>query len=180
LKPTPKLLVLLGTLVGVLFFVSAGTAMAKGPACWKTLINDWYDGRIDNVYPVSCYQDALKHLPEDIQTYSSARDDIKAALASRLLNKKSSVIVPPVGGSGPKGGKSGPNVGPTPGRKTGSGPFQKVADKLKPKDATSVPIPLIVLAAIAGLLLAAGGAGFAARRMQARRLPKPSGHPPQT
>ena len=168
-------LLLLSTLAGVLLFVTAGPATAAAP-CWKTLVNDWYDGRIDNIYPVGCYQEALKHLPEDVQTYSSARDDIRAALASRLTPKKNGGAPAAVGksGGGPKSG------GGSKGRTNGEGPVQEVAKKLGPKDATSFPIPLIVLAGIAGLLLAAGAAGFATRKMQARRLPiKPSEQPPQ-
>jgi hypothetical protein len=163
-------------LTGVLLFVAAGPATAAAP-CWKTLINDWYDGRIDSIYPVTCYQQALKHLPEDVQTYSSARDDIRAALASRLTPKKNGgtgVVPPGKGGSGPTSG------GGSKGRDGGGGPVQEVAKKLGPKDATSFPIPLIVLAGIAGLLLAAGAAGFATRRMQARRVvvPRPQPDPP--
>jgi hypothetical protein len=37
-----------------------------------------------------------------------------------------------------------------------------------------VPIPLIVLAGLAGLLLLAGGAGYVARRLQGRRGPPPA------
>ena len=64
---------LLGSLVKVV------PAQAATP-CWKALLNDWYDGRIDKVYARHCYQDALKHLPDDVATYSSARDDIQRAL----------------------------------------------------------------------------------------------------
>jgi hypothetical protein len=160
----------------VLLFVAAGPASAAAP-CWKTLVNDWYDGRIDNIYPVACYQEALKHLPADVQTYSSARDDIRAALASRLTPKKHGGITPVAPGKGGGGPKAG---GGSKGRDGGEGPVQEVAKKLGPKDATSFPIPLIVLAGIAGLLLAAGAAGFATRRIQARRLPiRPSEQPPQ-
>jgi hypothetical protein len=44
------------------------------------LLNDWYDGRIDHTYPIACYDAALKHLPTDVQEYSSAHDDIERAL----------------------------------------------------------------------------------------------------
>jgi len=159
-------------LTGVLLFVAAGPATAAAP-CWKTLINDWYDGRIDSIYPVACYQEALKHLPEDVQTYSSARDDIRAALASRLTPNKHGAV-PVALGKGDNGPKSG---GGTKGRDGGSGPVQEVAKKLGPKVATSFPIPLIVLAGIAGLLLAAGAAGFATRRIQARRVIVPRQQP---
>ena len=66
-----------------------GTAVRPAPAqaatpCWKLLLNDWYDGRIDQTYPVHCYREALKHLPSDVQTYSSAHDDILRALQSAI------------------------------------------------------------------------------------------------
>ena len=65
----------------VVLVTHAGPAAAATP-CWKKLLNDWYDGRIDNVYPIHCYQDTLKHLPADISVYSSAREDIQRALQS--------------------------------------------------------------------------------------------------
>src|SRR5207248_10730267 len=76
-------LVLLAVGVGSASAGSAAAAKGK-PPCWKTLINDWYDGRIDGTYPIHCYRDALKNLPADVETYSSARDDIKQALQKRI------------------------------------------------------------------------------------------------
>ena len=58
-------------------------AAASSP-CWKVLLNDWYDGRIDGTYPPGCYRDALAHLPEDVKIYSSAPDDLTLALQRRL------------------------------------------------------------------------------------------------
>jgi hypothetical protein len=78
---------------GLLLVASAQPAAAATP-CWKTLLNDWYDGRIDNVYPVHCYKDTLKHLPPDVSVYSSARDDILRALQSaqdKLKEQKEAV-----------------------------------------------------------------------------------------
>jgi hypothetical protein len=65
--------------------VARPAAAAHKPACWQVLLNDWYDGRIDGTYPIHCYRDALKHLPSDVDTYSSARDDIQRALQSARL-----------------------------------------------------------------------------------------------
>jgi hypothetical protein len=48
--------------------------------CWKTLLVDSYDGRIDHVYPIPCYHQAIAHLPPVLQLYSSERDDILRAL----------------------------------------------------------------------------------------------------
>jgi hypothetical protein len=69
--------------------VVAHASPASGATpCWKRLLNDWYDGRIDNVYPISCYQQTLNHLPEDISVYSSAREDIQRALQSARAELK--------------------------------------------------------------------------------------------
>jgi hypothetical protein len=159
------------------------TAAAATP-CWKTLLTDWYDGRIDNTYPVHCYQDALKHLPPDVQTYSSAHDDILRALqsAKAKLRKEGksangNTLVPPSGnGKSGKGGKGGKTPSTTtsttpatsPGRKSEKG-LTGVADKLNPSSPSSLPLPLLVLGALALLLVAAGGAGLLAKRYQGRK-----------
>src|SRR5580765_512072 len=107
-----------------------GAAVRPAPAqaatpCWKLLLNDWYDGRIDQTYPVHCYKDALKHLPSDVQTYSSAHDDILRALQSAITKQKNehknvsnNTLVPPENGSGGgtgsgSGGGSGNGSGGT-------------------------------------------------------------------
>jgi hypothetical protein len=151
--------------LGLLVFGAAPAAAAT--PCWKTLINDWYDGRIDDTYPTHCYEDAIHHLPEDVQTYSSAKDDINRALLASLRHDRDPgqnrlgehpVASAPIGG-GPSGG--GPGKG---------GPISRVFDWLGPKNADSLPLPLLVLAAVALLLLAAAASSFAARRIQARRV----------
>jgi hypothetical protein len=78
------------------------------------------------------------------------------------------------GGGNTGGGNSGgnsPGGGTAGGGTSGQGPFNDAIKGIGPSKADSVPIPLIVLAGIAGLLLAAGAAGFAARRIHARRVP---------
>jgi hypothetical protein len=152
-------------LVGSL--VKTAPAQAASP-CWKALLNDWYDGRIDKVYARHCYTDALKHLPDDVATYSSARDDIQRALQSATTKGSGSSTtttnadapVPPPGSDG--------NGGEPVGREPEQG-VSGVADKLNPGDASSVPLPLLVLGGLAILLVAAGGAGLIAKRVQARR-----------
>jgi hypothetical protein len=163
------------------------TASAATP-CWKTLLTDWYDGRIDSVYPLHCYTDALKHLPPDVQTYSSAHDDIERALqsAKAKLKKRGLAIgpntkIPPSGGGKShrhKGGKSSPtstlstgkltDTTSLPGRKSKGG-LSKLADELNPSSPSSLPLPLLVLGALAILLVAAGGAGLLMKRLQGRK-----------
>ena len=103
-----SLLTLLACAVVASTGVLAGAAQPAAAAtpCWKTLLNDWYDGRIDHVYPVQCYRDALQHLPTDVSTYSSAHDDILRALQATIAadRKKgtkitSTTLVPAGGGS---------------------------------------------------------------------------------
>jgi len=134
---------------------------AAATPCWKTLLNDWYDGRIDGTYQVHCYRDAIKHLPADVSTYSSARDDILRALQSA----RAKLI------------KAGKKVGPNtlirplksvPGRKTGKG-LAGAAKQLNPSSASSVPVPLLVLGSLGILLVLAGGAGLVVKRVQARK-----------
>ena len=167
--------------------VGTGSAMAapakdKQPApCWKTLINDWYDGRIDGTYPIHCYRDALKKLPTDVDTYSSARDDIKQALQKRITQSHGSGTGGTssggsssgsgTSGGGTSGGSSGGSKGSKSGTKSANGsPIKTIFDKTKPGNADSVPLPLIVLGAVAALLMVAGGVGFLARRTRTRKL----------
>jgi hypothetical protein len=162
-------------LAAALGLLLAGPAAAT-PPCWKTLINDWYDGRIDGTYAIPCYREAINHLPPDVDQYSSAADDIRRALAERISGKPN--VVGPGGATGASGasatGASGPSgPQPTDGRPKGKGGAIGDAINAGSHHADSVPIPLLVLAGIAGLLLLAGAAGLVNRRMQARRLPPP-------
>jgi hypothetical protein len=173
----PKTLLPLCAFAAAVGLLVAGPAAAATP-CWKTLINDWYDGRIDGTYAIPCYQQAINHLPSDVDQYSSAADDIRRALQERISGKKQHVVGGGTSGPGSTGtsGKGGPS-GPTStnGRNRGAnGPLGDVINAGSPHHADSVPIPLLVLAGIAGLLLAAGSAGLVARRMQARRAPPPA------
>ena len=158
------------------------TAWVPATPCWKTLLNDWYDGRIDNTYPLHCYTQALTHLPPDVKIYSSAHDDIERALASAKakLRKSGTKItsntqIPPTKTGGKSGG-SGPSVTTSttttttttlPGKQSKGG-LTGLADKLNPSSPTSLPVPLLVLGALAILLVAAGGAGLLAKRYQGR------------
>jgi hypothetical protein len=51
------------------------------------LVDDWSDGAIGNLYPITCYRQALQNMPEDVRLYSSASDDINRALADRAVKR---------------------------------------------------------------------------------------------
>jgi hypothetical protein len=171
--------------------VAAGAAARTTPPCWKVLINDWFDGRIDGIYEIHCYRDALQHLPADIDTYSSARDDIRQALQKRITQGNSGNSSAggtssgggtagggtsgggSSGGGSPAGGSSG---GGTPGggssgggNGSAGGPIPNAINNLGPEKADSLPVPLLVLGGVAVALMAAGGAGFLTRRTRIRR-----------
>ena len=142
------------------------------------MINDWIaDGRVHVVYRVSCYEQALKHLPQDLEDYSSLREEIELARAAAARGED------PSGGSsdggsdggstsgGGGGGDDGDDrVSPTPplsGESTDErdkGFMKRFLVAVGPKNADEVPVPLLVLGAIATLLMAAGAAGMVARR----------------
>jgi hypothetical protein len=69
----------------------AGRARAEAAAplstCPSRLLADWRDGRIDGMYPIRCYRDALDSLPVDLRVYSSAPDDIAQALSRRIQSR---------------------------------------------------------------------------------------------
>lgn len=145
-------------------------AEAKSP-CWKRLLDDWVvDGRIDKAYPATCYSETLKRLPRDLDDYSSVREDINRALLTAARGN---------GGEPPR--TIEPQVersasDPLPGVETAGGIAKKtdgggLFDTILPRatGADSVPLPLLVLAGLALLLLAAAGVSFAARRVQAHR-----------
>lgn len=176
----PIQIMLIAAAMAAVALIAAGPAMAKEP-CWRTLIDDWYDGRIDNVYPVSCYRDALENQPVEIAQYSSLEDDINRALALVIAGKSNGSGGKGGSGSngdtsgagtfygGPKADRGGAGVTASDGRDAGGGPVGRAISSIGPGSADSVPVPLIVLGALAILLLALGSAGFIARRLQTRR-----------
>jgi hypothetical protein len=163
----------------VLALVAAGlVAPARAQAalpCWKQVINDWEDGSIDKSYPVHCYRDALHNAPADVLSYSSLPADLQAALQNA------------VNGIVPKGQLGNPS-----GAKYEQAVFQqqelvrltadihhrdddilfqsapvgfKVPSFVAAKNPVNLPLPLIILAVVAFLLLAAGTAGMITRRL---------------
>jgi hypothetical protein len=161
----PLKALLCATLLSVaLLFTGGASQAAAATPCWKVLLNDWYDGRIDGTYPIHCYTDALKHLPSDVNTYSSARDDILRALQSARTQVRKQGIKPGPNTlvKPPKGLKTDAHGRPNKG-------INKLADQLNPSSPSSLPLPLLVLGGLALLLVAAGGAGLIVKRLQARR-----------
>jgi hypothetical protein len=181
--------VLLATVAGAFAFFVAGVggAMAAPAAslqptnqCWKDVVNDWlrHQPNLTGTYAIPCYTQALQHLSAypDVAGYSSASDDIKRALFAAIHQEGRG------GPGGSTGGSSGPIVGPGGGNAKpptgGTSLWKSVTDRLSPGNAQSVPLPLIVLAGLAVLLLLAAAATWFARRLQARRVTPAPAHAP--
>jgi hypothetical protein len=159
LKRLTLLTILLAGLVALV------PATASAATCWKELVNDyWADNRVDRTYPISCYREAMEKLPNDVQQYSDAQDDLRRALLAAIRDERDS-----------GGGFSDPNQNEVPVASAsddggGDGFFAQVLEKLGPKNADSIPVPLLVLGSIALLLMGAAGVSYLARYLQARRL----------
>jgi len=178
-RPTARLAAL--TLaVAAAFAAMSGTAAAK--TCGQQVIDDWYGsktGQLHKIYPLHCYKAALAIVgkEQDLEIYSNARDDILRAMAIALAS----------GHNGPQGPATSiitadalPSFLGGPDAKNGGRPPTSVLPYQRPKpsapfhiprssSASSVPVPAIVLGAIAALLLALGSAAYLARRRQLRR-----------
>jgi hypothetical protein len=146
----------------VLALATASPAVAQTP-CWRTIINDWADNdQIDGVYPQHCYREAIAHVPEDLKAYSSIVDDISSARQQAARAPARTLAVnKSAKNSARRSAKADPN----------RGLFKVAFDKLGPRNADSVPLPLLILAGLALMLIAAGAAGLVTRRVQSRKVP---------
>ena len=168
-------------MLGALVVTAAPAAAAE--SCARKVIDDWFDdGRVDGTYALHCYEDAIDILPADVKVYSSATEDIRRALqAARRGDEAPPARTDPTpDGEDPDTPVSSedpddPNTGTTgtpPGNGPGDGDGEnEVAGPVDTESASSVPIPLLILAGLALLLVAGGSAGYVIRRVQARRAP---------
>ena len=169
----------------VLMLALPGQAAAAKP-CWERVIDDWLaNGTIIGTYKVNCYQQALKHVPEDLRDYSNITDAINAAMLATLRGTPGNG-----NGSGGAGAGSGSGTGSNPGDPSGSSSnaqknrrlqavpprsyYRRAIDNLGTTSADTLPIPLLVLAGLGTLLLlSAGGLAGAKRYRAIRGRPKP-------
>ena len=143
----------------------AGPSTAASKSCGDQVIADWYgDGRVDKVFPLQCYQAAIRSLPVDVLDYSNAKEDILRALAFARKGKKDPG---PSGGSQTKGntdttgdpsGSGGPG-GPSHPGPEGSG--NEASGAVDTSGPSSVPIPLLILG-LGNVLLEDDGVGGSA------------------
>lgn len=192
---------LLGAASLAALLLALTAAPASASACGQRVLDDWYDdGEVATTYPIHCYREAIADLPEDVQSYSSAEEDISAALLKAIADKErdsnnnggTSTNGKNTSGSGGNnsggsgnGGKGPDNILGTaddvqdPGGKMDArsgadanqtGPVTEAMDSIGPSSADSFPLALVIVGLLGLLLLAAGGASFVKQRLRGRRL----------
>lgn len=137
------------------------------------IFNDWYDNeRIDRSYSKACYAAAERNIPQDLRDYSDLPGAIQRAKLRDLRSVGSDEdgrSLQGVNGSGPVDTRSDDDEGGGSSGNSGDGAIGSALDALGPSSADSAPIPLLVLAGLALLLVAAGAAGLLSRKLSARR-----------
>lgn len=161
---------------------AAGTA-ADSSKCGEKVLADWFDnGRIDRLYPLNCYEEAIDAIPDDLRDYADAEEVITRALQSALRGQLAPGGKDPTPNGNDKGDKDkgdndkgkgnnndeGDNKGGG-NDPDGSGGGPQAAPDVDTSGPSSVPVPLMVLGGISLALLAAGGLGYLSRRRQAAR-----------
>jgi hypothetical protein len=137
--------------------LGAGSASAA-KSCGDRIIDDWYvDGTIDSQYSPKCYREALSKVTDQMRIYSSLPDQLDRGLRAALsregvLSSKHTI------------NQSSRSIQSS----HASGPIQRVLGELGPDRADSIPIPLMILAGVALLLIAAGAASAIVRRVHRR------------
>ena len=162
----------------VLALSAAATLVVASPAgaataCGKKVLADWYDnGRIDRLYPLNCYEEAIDAIPDDLKPYADAEDVITRALQAALRGELDEGGRDPTPNDddpldpdkNPGNGNGGDDDGSG---GTGSGDNPEAAPDVDTSGPSSVPIPLLVLGGLSLALLAAGGLGYLSRRRAA-------------
>ena len=178
----------IAVLLALAWLVTAAPLASAGSldTCAQRVIRDWYSGgRIDGVYPLPCYRAAIKALPADVLAYSEADADIERALAvaRRGLDDDAAAVAEPVAqppaaarDDAPppttEAAPSTPVAAPEPSATKSPGPSaepreapSRLASGPQTADvSSSLPYPVIVLAALAATLLLTGAAGWALAR----------------
>jgi len=172
------LVAIVALLAGAVAALSVPDLASAATPCGKKVLADWFDnGRIDRLYPLHCYEEAIDAIPDDIRDYADAEEVISRALQSALRGDLAE------GGCDPSpdgsandckrssgGGSNGSNSGGSNnsgGGNEGENPGSQVAPEIDPSGPSSVPIPLLVLGGMSLALLAAGALGYLSRRRQA-------------
>jgi hypothetical protein len=155
--------------LGTFAALSTAEPANAATACGKKVLADWFDnGRIDRLYPLNCYEEAIDAIPADLRDYADAADVITRALQAALRGELAPGGADPTPGDDDPAfpGSGGDNTDDGSGG-TGNSDNPQAAPGVDTSGPSSLPIPLLVLGGMSLALLAAGGLGYLSRRRQA-------------
>jgi hypothetical protein len=128
-------------LAGAFALIALGEPAGAVPDCRNQVIEDWFDnGRVDSVYRLECYQDAIESMPSDIRDYTDAPEKIERALS--IAARETRVSTP------------------------GAPRSLASAAALDTAGAVTFPLPLVVLAGLAAVTVAGGAIAYARGRAE--------------
>jgi len=177
---TPRLLrtfvAILAVALSAVAALSAASPANAATPCGKRVLADWFDnGRIDRLYPLNCYEEAIDAIPDDLRDYADAEDVITRALQAALSgNLAPGGRDPTPGDNDPTGGNGGSGSGGNGSGGSDEGGNPQAAPDVDTSGPSSVPIPLLVLGGMSIALLAAGGLGYLSRRRAAAHEDDPN------
>jgi hypothetical protein len=154
--------VLVAALAALALGAAAPPAAAKTP-CARQIIEQWVDVHRISTYPLHCYREAIAAVPEDLRVYTGIVDDILSA--RQKASRSNSRVLAGANSGGVKSAKKQAAKDPSPAL------FKQAFDKLGSRNVDTVPLPLLIMAGLSLLLIAAGAAGLVARRLRARKVP---------
>ena len=144
--------------------------------CGKKVLDDWWDnGRVDRLYPLHCYEEAIDASRRTSATTRTPRQSSRARCrrpsagsSRRAATTRRRTTIPAIAIRRARPG--GPD---DPGSTDGGSEAAPDVDG----GTSSVPIPLLVLGGMSLALLAAGGLGYLSRRRQAAEGQDDENHP---
>jgi hypothetical protein len=165
----PRLLLV--ALAAAVSLLAASPSVAHaGTPCAKRVINDWTkDGQINGNYSQHCLRQAYRSVPPDLADYSSILDDITAAMIGSGTTTQN--------GPNNRGGGGGPTATSRPGSTLTPKEAKKQAESAVPHAGTSqsipdssrsLPLPLLILGAVALAALLAAASPPLIQRLRAR------------
>jgi hypothetical protein len=153
---------LVAALAAIFVALTLPTA-AMASKCGDKVLADWFDnGRIDRLYDLNCYEEAIDSIPSDLRDYANAEEIINRALQAAVDGELAEGGPDPSPDDGSPGGTPGGTPGSDPNNP--NAPGGEAAPDVDTSGISSVPIPLIVLALMSVALLTAGGLGYLRRR----------------